>query len=53
MTTDQRIQMCLLIEKMNGQRDYSKKLGLEDKSTFHGRHCESGSWKLGVFYQEG
>ena len=32
MTTEQRIQRCRLIEKMAKQEEYSKKLGLENKS---------------------
>lgn len=40
MTTEQRIRMCILIEKMNKQQLFSKKLGIEDKSTFHGEYIE-------------
>lgn len=36
MSIKERIRLSLLIEKMNKQSSYSKKLGLEDKSTFHG-----------------
>ncbi len=35
MPVKQRIRKCLLIEKINKQRDYSEKLGLEDVSTFN------------------
>ena len=36
MTVEQRIKRCLLIEKMHAKKEYSQKLGLEDKSKFHG-----------------
>ncbi|MBQ6835262.1 MAG: hypothetical protein IJO55_12730 [Lachnospiraceae bacterium] len=35
MTVEQRIRTCLLIEKMQKQKDFSEKLGLEDRSEFH------------------
>ena len=37
MTIEQRIRMCLLIEKMYELKVYSDKLGLEDISKFHGK----------------
>ncbi len=37
MPVEQRIRMCLLIDKMETQKDYSKKLGLENFTTFHGK----------------
>lgn len=37
MTVEQRIRTCLLIEKMKKQKDFSQKLGLEDRSAFHGK----------------
>ena len=37
MPIEQRIRMCLLIEKMQEQKVYSEKLGLEDISKFHGK----------------
>jgi len=37
MTVEQRIRTCLLIEKMQKQKDFSEKLGLEDRSEFHGK----------------
>ena len=36
MPVEQRIRLCLLIEKMNENKEYSEMLGLEDKTTFHG-----------------
>lgn len=36
MTVEQRIRMCLLIEKIYKQKEYSEKIGLEDISKFHG-----------------
>ena len=36
MSIEQRIRLSLLIEKINGQKVFSKKLGLENKSLFHG-----------------
>lgn len=32
----QRVWMCRLIEKMNLQESYSKSLGIENESTYHG-----------------
>ena len=37
MNTRERIRLCILIEKMNEYKTYSEKLGLENKSKFHGR----------------
>lgn len=37
MPVEQRIRMCLLIDKMENQKDYSKKLGLENITKFHGK----------------
>ena len=44
MPVEQRIRLCLLIEKMNENKEYSEMLGLEDKTTFHGEwiHGEEG-----------
>lgn len=36
MSVEQRIRLCLLIDKMDDQKEYSKKLGLENRSKFHG-----------------
>lgn len=36
MEVEQRIRRCLLIDKMNTQKDFCKKLGLENISKFHG-----------------
>ena len=40
MTVQQRIQMCLLIEKMNEHKDFCKRLGLEDISSFRGKRIK-------------
>lgn len=37
MPVEQRIRRCLLVEKMNAQKAYSERLGLEDRSRFHGK----------------
>ena len=36
MPVEQRIRLCLLLEKMYVRKEYSEKLGLEDKTKFHG-----------------
>ena len=36
MSVEKRIRMCLLIEKMSEQKEFSKRLGIEDVSTFRG-----------------
>ncbi len=41
MGIEQRILTCRLLEKMNGQKKYSNKLGLENVSTFHGIQINS------------
>ena len=38
MPTEQRIRLCLLIEKIYEHREFSEKLGLEDKTTFRGQY---------------
>lgn len=40
MTIKQRIRTCMLIEKIYGQMEYSERLGLENRSRFHGEHTE-------------
>lgn len=40
MTVEQRIRMCLLIEKIQKQKEYGEKLGLEDISRFHGEKVD-------------
>ena len=40
MSVEQRIQTCILLEKMRVQKDYSRRLGLEDVSTIHGRQID-------------
>lgn len=40
MTVEQRIKTCLLIEKIHEQKDYSERLGLENRSRFHGKNIE-------------
>ncbi len=42
MTVKQRIRACLLIEKMQKRKDFSEKLGLEDRSEFHGKRINRG-----------
>ena len=37
MPIEQRIRMSLLAKKMQEQKKYSEKLGLEDVSIFHGK----------------
>lgn len=37
MSVEQRVQTCRLLEKMRMQASYSKRLGLEDVSTVHGK----------------
>lgn len=36
MSVEQRIKICILIDKMNKYKLYSEKLGLEDVSRFRG-----------------
>ncbi|MDD3219346.1 MAG: hypothetical protein PHC41_11245 [Lachnospiraceae bacterium] len=42
MSIEQRIRMCLLIEKMKANKDYSEKLGIEDISRFRGKRMKGG-----------
>lgn len=37
MMVGDRIRMCILIERMDRQKAYSKKIGLEDMSKLHGK----------------
>ena len=54
MSVGQRIQTCRLLEKMKSQEGYSKKLGLENVSTFHGtklnKVLEIGRERKGISY---
>ena len=51
MSLQERVRMCRLIEQMDEKRALSKRLGLENKSTFHGNLLyedfgkERGKWK--------
>jgi len=38
MSIEKRILMCRLIEKMYEQKEYSQKLGIENRSVFRGEH---------------
>ena len=44
MPVEKRIRMCILIERIYKNEEYSKLLGLEDKTIFHGErlHGEEG-----------
>ena len=46
MSTKERIRISLLIEKMNQLKSYSKRLGLEDKSTFYGEVVKKEEEKI-------
>ena len=37
MDIKDRIKKCILIERIERQKDYSKKIGVEDNSTFKGK----------------
>jgi hypothetical protein len=37
MNPEKRIMICRLIEKVDAKGEYSKKLGIENVSTFHGK----------------
>lgn len=41
MSVEQRIRMCLLIEKIHKLKDYSERLGLEDVSKFYNERVNS------------
>ena len=36
MSIQERVRMCRLIERMESKKELCKRLGLENKSTFHG-----------------
>ena len=40
MTIEQRIRACLLLEKMYEQKQYSERLGIENRSRVHGKTIE-------------
>ena len=40
MTIEERIRTCMLIEKMFEQKEYSERLGLENRSRFRGKTIE-------------
>lgn len=46
MPIEQRIRMCLLIEKMKAQKVYSEKLGLENLSKFHGKRISQEEGRM-------
>ena len=47
MPVQQRIRLCLLLEKMYERKEFSEQLGLKDKTRFHGEelHGEEGATK--------
>lgn len=42
MTVEQRIRRIILIEKMYEQEEFSERLGLENRSRFHGKRIKGG-----------
>lgn len=42
MTVEQRIRRIILIEKMYEQEKFSERLGLENRSRFHGKRIKGG-----------
>jgi len=42
MSAKERILLCKMIEKMEKKETYSRKLGLENKSTYRGKPVETG-----------
>lgn len=36
MNAEKRMRMCQLVERMNEHKEYSEKLGLENKSSYRG-----------------
>ena len=40
MGVQERMKMCQIIEKMETQKEYSKRLGLENRSSFRGSPVE-------------
>ncbi len=36
MSVRERIMICRVVERIEKQKSYSRKLGLENKSTYHG-----------------
>lgn len=40
MSVQERMKMCRLIEQMESKPVLSKRLGLENKSTFHGSYVD-------------
>ena len=41
MMVQQRLRMCRIIDKMEENPQLGKRLGLENKSTFHGSHVKN------------
>lgn len=41
MSVLERVRRCQLIDKMKEQKEYCKRLGLENKSSFHGCPVEN------------
>ncbi|MBQ8184670.1 MAG: hypothetical protein IJ036_02665 [Lachnospiraceae bacterium] len=37
MSAAQRVRVCCLLQKMENDREYARRLGLENASTFHGK----------------
>lgn len=42
MTVEQRIRRIIIIEKMYEQEEFSERLGLENRSRFHGKRIKGG-----------
>ena len=40
MSIEKRIRLCRLLDKMEIEKSYSQKLGLENTSTFHNRQIK-------------
>lgn len=45
MTVERRIRMCLLIERIKEHKELSERLGIEDRSSYHGKRIYNGGEK--------
>lgn len=47
MSVQERVRMCQLINQMESKGTFSKRLGLENRSTFHGNPVNENYQKRG------
>lgn len=47
MGVRERVRLCMILEKMEQHKEFSRKLEIENKSSFHGEPVDKERGKIG------